>query len=148
MLVIFARALGIILANHSKQLEELFASKPRIRPAVNQVEVHPFNTRAEITSFSQEHDIVVEAYAPLARALRMKHPKITSLSQKYSCTPAQLMIRWSLQHGFVPLPKSVTKSRIIANGEVEAFEIGDQDMKEMDGLDEYLVTDWDPVNTD
>ena len=58
------------------------------------------------------------------------------------------MIRWSLQHGFVPLPKSVTKSRVVANGEIEGFEIAKEDMATMDGLDEYLVTDWDPVDTD
>ena len=91
---------------------------------------------------------MVEAYAPLARALRMKHPVITSLSKKYSCTPAQLMIRWSLQHGYVPLPKSVTKSRIIGNGNVGGFEIVPEDVKKMDGLDEELVTDWDPLDAD
>lgn len=131
-----------------KHLQELLASNLRIHPAVNQIEVHPFNTRTEITSFCHEHNIVVEAYAPLARALRMKHPTITSLSKKYSCTPAQLMVRWSLQHGFVPLPKSVTKSRIITNGDVGGFEIEGADMKIMDVLDEYLVTDWDPVDCD
>ena len=78
----------------------------------------------------------------------MKHPTITSLSKKYGCTPAQLMIRWSLQHGFVPLPKSITRERIIENGDVGSFEIGGADMKMMDGLDEYLVTDWDPVDCD
>lgn len=78
----------------------------------------------------------------------MKHPTIISLSKKYSRTPAQLMIRWSLQHGFVPLPKSVTKERIIANGDVGGFEIDSADMMTMDGLDEYLVTDWDPVDCD
>ena len=132
----------------STKLQELFASKPRMHPAVNQIEVHPFNTRTEITSFCQAHDIVVEAYAPLVRALRMKHPTIVTLSKKYSCTPAQLMIRWSLQHGFVPLPKSVTKQRIIDNGDVGGFDIEDADMRLMDGLDEYLVTDWDPVDCD
>ncbi|KAL8919705.1 MAG: hypothetical protein Q9208_006658 [Pyrenodesmia sp. 3 TL-2023] len=131
-----------------KHLQELLASKPRVYPAVNQVEVHPFNTRTEITTFCQDHDTVVEAYAPLARALRMKHPVISSLSNKYSCTPAQLLIRWSLQHGFVPLPKSVTKSRIAENGDVSGFEIDAADMKQMDGLDEYLVTDWDPTDAD
>ncbi|KAL8667141.1 MAG: hypothetical protein Q9168_007336 [Polycauliona sp. 1 TL-2023] len=131
-----------------KHLQELIVSKPRIIPAVNQIEVHPFNTRTEITSFCQEHGIVVEAYAPLVRALRMKHPVISSLSTKYSCTPAQLLVRWSLQHGYVPLPKSVTKDRIIKNGEVSGFEIEAKDMEQMDGLDEYLVTDWDPVDAD
>lgn len=78
----------------------------------------------------------------------MQDPTIVSLSQKYSVTPAQLMIRWSLQHGFVPLPKSVTQSRIVSNGAVEGFEISGHDMAKMDELDEYLVTDWDPVNCD
>ncbi|KAI4141141.1 MAG: hypothetical protein LQ341_003596 [Variospora aurantia] len=131
-----------------KHLQELLDSEPRVLPAVNQIEVHPFNTRTEITSFCQEHNIVVEAYAPLVRALRMKHPVIVSLSDKYSCTPAQLLVRWSLQHGYVPLPKSTTKSRIATNGSVSGFEIDPADMKQMDGLDEYLVTDWDPVDAD
>lgn len=114
----------------------------------DRIEVHPFNTRTNITSFCKQNAILVEAYAPLARALRMKHPTILSLSKKYSCTPAQLMIRWSLQHGCIPLPKSVTKERIESNGQISHFEIDDVDMKTMDGLDEYLVTDWDPVDTD
>ena len=70
----------------------------------------------------------------------MKHPTIASLSKKYNCTPAQLLVRWSLQHGYVPLPKSVTKERIESNGQIGGFHIDDQDMSEMDGLDEYLVT--------
>lgn len=82
-----------------KHLQELLDSQPRIKPAVNQIEVHPFNTRQDITSFCLSHGIVVEAYAPLARALRIKHPTIISCSQKYYCTPAQLMVRWSMQHG-------------------------------------------------
>lgn len=131
-----------------KHLEELIASKPKLLPAVNQIEVHPFNTRTSITSFCQKNGIIVEAYAPLARALRMKHPTIVELSKKYSCTPAQLMVRWSVQHGFVPLPKSVTPERIEANGKIDGFEIEKSDVERMDKLDEYLVTDWDPVDTD
>jgi diketogulonate reductase-like aldo/keto reductase len=107
---------------------------------VNQIEVHPFNTRKDITSFCQQHGIVVEAYAPLARAMRMKHPTIVSLSQKYSCTPSQLLVRWSLQHGYVPLPKSVKKKRIVENSEIGGFAIEADDILKMDQLDEYLVT--------
>lgn len=122
------------------QLQELLSSKPKILPTVNQIEVHPFNTRADIASFCQANDVVVEAYAPLVRALKMDHPKIVQLSKKYSCTPAQLLVRWSLQHGYVPLPKSVSKDRIIENAGVTHFEIEQADMEDMDGLDEYLVT--------
>lgn len=70
----------------------------------------------------------------------MKDHTIVSLANKYSCTPAQLLVRWSLQHGYVPLPNSVTKNRIVENAQVEKFSIDDADMKTMDGLDEYLVT--------
>ncbi|KAF2461652.1 NADP-dependent oxidoreductase domain-containing protein [Lineolata rhizophorae] len=129
-----------------KHLQELVTAKPRIMPAVNQIEVHPFNTRTDIVSFCQEHGIVVEAYAPLARALRMKHPTISSMSSKYSCTPGQLLIRWSLQHGYVPLPKSSRKERIVENGNIGFFGIDQRDMETLDGLDEYLVTDWDPTD--
>ncbi|KAH6639439.1 NADP-dependent oxidoreductase domain-containing protein [Boeremia exigua] len=125
-----------------KHLQELLDSNPRIAPAVNQIEVHPFNTRTDITSFCQQNNIVVEAYAPLVRALKMKHPKVVTLSKKYSCTP----VRWSLQHGYVPLPKSVKKERIVENSEIGGFEIEEGDMKMLDGLDEYLVTDWDPTD--
>ncbi|EOD47918.1 putative aldo keto reductase protein [Neofusicoccum parvum UCRNP2] len=129
-----------------KHLQELLDSKPRIHPAVNQIEVHPFNTRTDITMFCQQNNIVVEAYAPLARALRMKNPTVVSLSKKYSCTPAQLLVRWSLQHGYVPLPKSVKRARIVENAEVGEFEVGGEDMEALDSLDEHLVTDWDPTD--
>lgn len=69
------------------------ASHPKIHPLVNQIEVHPFNTQAGIRETCAKHDIVVEAYAPLARAMRMKHTKLVALSKAYSCTPAQLLVR-------------------------------------------------------
>lgn len=57
-----------------------------------------------------------------------------------TCRQGQLLVRWSLQHGYVPLPKSVKKERIVENSQVGGFQIEDIDMKTMDGLDEYLVT--------
>lgn len=73
---------------------------------------------------------------------------IVELSKKYGCTPAQLLVRWSLQKGYVPLPKSVNKERIASNADVGGFEIEEADVKKMEGLDEYLVTDWDPTDTE
>ncbi|RFU30112.1 hypothetical protein B7463_g6200, partial [Scytalidium lignicola] len=129
-----------------RHVQELLDSKPRIIPAVNQIEVHPFNPQFSITSFCQSHGILIEAYAPLARAMRMRHPVVVELSKKYQCTPAQLLIKWSLQHDFVPLPKSVSKDRIVSNGDVDGFVIDGKDMESLDGLDEGLVTDWDPTD--
>lgn len=70
----------------------------------------------------------------------MKHATIVELAKKYGCTSGQLLVRWSLQHGYVPLPKSVRKERIEENADIGGFSIDDGDMKKMDGLDEYLVT--------
>lgn len=130
------------------KLQELLDAKPKIVPSVNQIEVHPFNTRTEITTFCHENGIVVEAYAPLARAWRMKHPEIVRLSTNYKVSPAQLLVRWSLQRGYVPLPKSVHEERIILNAQVDDFIIQKEDMEAMDALDEYLVTDWDPTTAE
>ena len=78
----------------------------------------------------------------------MDNDIIVKLSKHYGCTPAQLMIRWSLQNGYVPLPKSVRKERIVENSQIGHFEISEMDMKSLDNLDEYLVTDWDPTTAD
>ncbi|KAI1872808.1 uncharacterized protein JN550_003682 [Neoarthrinium moseri] len=129
-----------------RHIEELMASGPRIKPSVNQIEVHPFNTQIEIREACAKHGIVVEAYAPLARAERMRDPTILALAKQYACTPAQLMVRWSLQHGLVPLPKSSRKERVIDNVKVDKFEISQDDMAKLDDLDEDLVTDWDPTD--
>lgn len=74
-------------------IEELMASKPRVHPIVNQIEVHPFNTQENIRRTCEKYSIAIEAYAPLVRGMRMENPTILSLSKKYGCTPAQLLVR-------------------------------------------------------
>jgi diketogulonate reductase-like aldo/keto reductase len=123
-----------------RHLEELLEGCTEVPVAVNQVEVHPFNTQTAITGFCAEKGIVVEAYAPLVRGMRMNHPTIVAFARQYGVTPAQLLIRWGLQKGFVVLPKSVTKERIKENAQVGHFKIGEREMKELDKLDEHLVT--------
>lgn len=103
-------------------------------------QVHPFNTQTSIREICEKNGIMIEAYAPLVRAMKMKDPTIVQLSKKYKCTPGQLLIRWSLQHGMVTLPKSVRKERIEENGDIGGFEIEQKDVEKMDGLDENLVT--------
>lgn len=117
-------------------------SSPKVHPVINQIEVHPFNTQTAIRETCAKHGIVVEAYAPLARAMRMRHPKIVEFANKYACTPAQLFVRWSLQHNMVTLPKSAKKARLVENVKINGFEISGADMATMDSLDENLVTDW------
>lgn len=122
------------------QITELLRSSPRLLPAINQIELHPFNTHASLSALCASHNIVIESYAPLARAWKMDHPTIIELSKKYKCSPAQLMLRWNLQKGHVVLPKSVKKERIVENADVGGFEIGEGDVRRLDGLDEGLVT--------
>jgi len=132
-----------------KHLNEILGNKDlRIPPSVNQIEVHPFNTRPDIVTFCQNNGVTVEAYAPLARALRMTNPTLVIMAEKYGCTTAQLMVRWSIQKGYVPLPKSVKKERIVENANIGGFEIEDDDMNALDMLNEFLVTDWDPTDAD
>lgn len=78
----------------------------------------------------------------------MKHPVIVGMAKKYRCTSGQLLVKWSLQHGYVPLPKSVKKERIVENADVGGFDIEESDLKRLDDLDEYLVTDWDPTDAE
>src|SRR5207244_3854230 len=78
-----------------------------IPPAVNQVEFHPFLYQRELLEYCQGRRIQLEAYSPLTRGRRLRHPVIKEIAAKYRKTPAQVLIRWGLQHGIVEIPKSV-----------------------------------------
>ncbi|VUC25040.1 unnamed protein product [Clonostachys rosea] len=122
-----------------KAVEE---SDSGVRPVFNQIEVHPFNTQTGIRDTCKKYGIEIEAYAPLVAGMRMGHPKIASLAKKYECTPAQLLVGWSLQHGMVTLPKTTRSPRFVENADVSSLAISQDDMNELDALDERLVTDW------
>jgi diketogulonate reductase-like aldo/keto reductase len=138
------RAIGVSNFTIS-HLEELLGEHG-VTPAVNQVEFHPFLYQKELLEYCQRKKIQVEAYSPLVRGERLKHPRILSLAKKYSKTPAQLMIRWGLQHGLVVIPKSTREGRIRENSQVFDFEILDEDMRSLDSLNEDLRLNWDPTN--
>ncbi|KAI5802511.1 NADP-dependent oxidoreductase domain-containing protein [Pyronema domesticum] len=129
-----------------KHIKELLDRGVRVKPVVNQIEVHPFNQNREIVEYCKEQGIVIEAYAPLVRGMRMRHPVLREVAKKYGVTPAQVLVRWGLQMGFVVLPKSTKEQRIKENADVAGFEIGEEDMKKLAELDEGLVTDWDPTD--
>ena len=138
------RAIGV--SNFTiRHLEELITESDVI-PSVNQIEFHPFLYQKELLKYCQRKRIQVEAYSPLARGERLKHPRIISLATKYSKTPAQLMIRWGIQHGLVVIPKSTREERIRENSQVFDFDISDDDMRSLDSLNEDLRLNWDPTN--
>ena len=126
-----------------QHLEELFA-KAKTLPAVNQIELSPFLQQRKVRALCSERGIVVEAYSPLTRGEKLKHPVVTAVAKHVGRTPAQVLIRWALQHELVVLPKSVRSDRIAENQAVFDFEIDPSDMTKLDGLEEGLVTGWDP----
>ncbi|HYV08583.1 MAG TPA: aldo/keto reductase [Thermoplasmata archaeon] len=137
-----ARSIGV--SNYTiRHLEELLSSSP-IPPSVNQVEFHPFLYQADLLAFSQGHGIQLEAYSPLTRGHRLDHPVIKAVAAEHRRTPAQILIRWGLQHGLVVIPKSVRPERIRENAQVFDFELARADMARLDALDERSHVAWDP----
>lgn len=105
-------------------------------PHVNQIELHPWNQQRTIVDYCNEHKIVIEAYCPLVRNLKAHDQTLLEMSKKHDKTTAQVLIRYSLQKGWVSLPKSDTPSRIEGNADVYGFSLTDEDMKTLDSLDQ------------
>ncbi|WP_042220485.1 aldo/keto reductase [Oceanobacillus manasiensis] len=105
-------------------------------PAVNQVECHPYLQQAELKAFCDKHNIYLEAWSPLMQGGEvLNNSVVTNIADKYSKTPAQVILRWHLQYNNIVIPKSVTPSRIEENFDVFDFELSEEDMKEIKGLD-------------
>lgn len=141
-----ARAIGVsnFMQDH---LEDLMADC-RIVPAVNQVEFHPRLVQAELLRFCDRHDIRVEAWSPLMQGQVTEVDTILELAKKYSKTPAQVVLRWDLQHGVVTIPKSGRPERIAENAAIFDFELDAEDMARLDGLDEGQRLGPSPYNVD
>jgi diketogulonate reductase-like aldo/keto reductase len=138
------RAIGV--SNYTvRHLQELLAYA-RIAPLVNQVEFSPFLYQRELLDFCQQQQIQLQAYSPLTRGERLNDPRVQAIAEVYHKSPAQILIRWCLQHGVVCLPKSVHKQRILANAQVFDFELSPEHMAALDGLNEFLHTCWDPTH--
>ncbi len=139
-----AKAIGV--SNYTiAHLEELLKDCA-IKPAVNQVELHVFLQQPELLAYCQKQNILVEAYSPLAHGHGMQNSVLRAIADKHQKTPAQIMIRWCLEVGTVPLPKSVTPERIKQNIDVFDFSLDASDMAQLKTLEANLHTAWDPTN--
>ncbi|KAF2134252.1 Aldo/keto reductase [Dothidotthia symphoricarpi CBS 119687] len=105
-------------------------------PTVNQIELHPWCQQRDAVEYCQKKNIVVEAYCPLVRNQKADDETLLSICKKHKVGPNQVLVRWSLQKGWVPLPKSDTPSRIVNNAEIYGFELDSDDMAKLDGLDQ------------
>ncbi len=136
------RAVGV--SNYMTwHLEELLRHSSTI-PAVNQVEFHPYLYLKDLLDFCQSHDIQLESYSPLTKGVKLDDPKLADLASKYSKTPAQILIRWVLQHGVIVIPKSSHKERIEENAHVFDFSISPEDMNALDSFHQNFRSSWDP----
>jgi len=126
------RAIGV--SNfHPHHLEELMKDC-KVVPMVNQVEFHPLLQQRELRAYCAQHNIQLEAWSPLMQG-KLDLPVLQELAAKYGKSPAQIVVRWDLQHGVVTIPKSIREARIRENSDVFDFELSAEDMARIDGLD-------------
>ena len=107
-----------------------------VAPAINQIELHPLLNQSELRAANAEHDIVTEAYGPLGVGRLLDNPTVTSIAGEYGKSPAQVLIRWSLQLGNVVIPRSATPERIVENADVFEFELAAEHMDALNALDD------------
>lgn len=112
--------------------------------SVGQWEVHPWLMRQDIRKWCEEHDVVVQAYCPIVRGQRLDDSTVAEIASKHGKTPAQILLRWSLQNNLVPLIKTVTPARMAENADIYDFELSADDMDEL-STDEYSPCAWDPT---
>jgi diketogulonate reductase-like aldo/keto reductase len=138
-----ARAVGV--SNYTiRHLDELLGGA-KVAPMVNQVEFNPFLFQRELLAHCRKHGIQLEAYGPLVRAHKMEHPVLQRIARKHGKTPAQVLLRWGIQHDLVVIPKSVRPERIRENADLFGFALDEEDVAALDGLNEGYRTSWDPT---
>jgi len=140
-----ARAIGV--SNFSERHLGNLMERTEVVPAVNQVELHPFFTQRPLREFHAQHGITTEAWSPLggihvyrpadpnAVLNALEHPSVTSIAEKHGKTPAQVVLRWHIEHGVVAIPKSVKPHRIRENIDVFDFELTADEVAAIDALD-------------
>ena len=137
-----ARSIGVSNFNPS-QIEEVL-KVARIKPVVNQIELHPYFNQADMREYCAKQNIVITSYCPLsnlnpegprdANASPLYNPVVQDIGKAKKKSPAQVIIRWHLQHGLVAIPKTVTPARLVENADVFDFVLSEDEMKQIDQL--------------
>ncbi|MGV9172181.1 MAG: aldo/keto reductase [Promethearchaeia archaeon] len=140
------KAIGV--ANFSIHHIEDLINDFSIIPAVNQFELSPFFYRKDLINFCRENKIAVEAYSPLTHGKKLDHPLLEDIAKKYEKSSAQILIRWGVQHKFIEIPKSSSKSHIRENAEVFDFRIQKEEMQKLDNIEENFQLLDDTKNWD
>ncbi len=143
------RAIGVSNFEIS-HLEDLLADA-KVVPAVNQIEIHPRNTRKELISYCEGKGIVCEAWSPLGAGTLLKNELLLKIGEKHQKSSAQVMLRWDLQQGILTIPKSTNPNRIRENADIFDFELTKEEMNTIDSLNQNQfneVTGADPNHVD
>ncbi|WKB37411.1 aldo/keto reductase [Terrilactibacillus sp. S3-3] len=138
----YVRAIGVCNFK-PRHLDELLADC-EYKPAVNQIELHPRLTQEKKRAYCYDHQIRVEAWSPLMKGRLFDNPVIVRIADQYQKTPAQVIVRWDLQHGIITIPKSIHPERIRQNADVFDFELAPEDMDALDALNRCEWTGSDP----
>jgi diketogulonate reductase-like aldo/keto reductase len=129
----YARSIGV--SNFSASDVDAVLAVADVPPVVNQVQFSPFEFRRGLLEACERHGVALEAYSPLGTGRHLRDRQVARIAERLARTPAQVLIRWSLQRGLVVLPKSTHRERIEQNARVFDFELSAQDMAALDGLD-------------
>ncbi|GJF10907.1 putative oxidoreductase [Mycolicibacterium cyprinidarum] len=130
---------------HASHLEDVIGLS-YCTPAVNQIELHPLLNQAELRAINAENGTITEAYGPLGAGNLLSNAAVTAIAQAHGRTPAQILIRWSLQLGNVVVPRSASPERIKSNLDVFGFELSEEQMSTLNGLDDGTRFRPDPEN--
>jgi len=135
----YARSIGV--SNFGlRELDQILAAAPML-PVVDQVQFSPFEYRRALLDGAQQRNIVVEAYSPLGTGRHLSNQTVRRIAGSIGRTPAQVLLRWSLQHDLVVIPKSTHRERIAENAQIFDFTLSDEDMAALDALDRTSGTD-------
>lgn len=139
------RAIGV--SNYTvRHLEEL-AANSEILPAVDQIEFHPFVFDPGLLDHCARHGIRIEAWSPLTRGRRLDDATLRAIAEAHRKSPAQVLLRWGLDHGLIELPKSIHRDRIVENANVFDFHLTAAEMTQLDALrDGKRVGMWNPAD--
>ena len=129
-----ARSIGV--SNFQVEHLQRLAAESDVVPAVNQIELHPYFRNDEVSSYGRAHGIATQAWSPIAQGKVVADPVITGIAADLGRSPAQVVLRWHLQHGNIVFPKSTTPARIRENFEIFDFQLAPQDMRKIDSLDQ------------
>ena len=118
--------------DHLKRLE----AGADVPPAVNQIELHPYFLNREVSEYGQEQGIATEAWSPIAQGKVLDDETVTEVAEQLGRTPAQVVLRWHVEHGHIVFPKSTTPERIEENFNLFDFELGSGNVERLDALDQ------------